>query len=105
MAIKAIRGRLGESQVVFCRRFFVSPTSVARWEQGVVLPSAGNLISLFRLAQTEQEIGPLLLALAAKHISISHLSHDIERGLQETYSIAEAAAAGQSLNTDSMGQA
>jgi transcriptional regulator with XRE-family HTH domain len=100
-AIRAIRKRREISQAALGQILYVSPNTISRWERGAILPSNGNLIALFRLAQSEREVGPLVQALTAQHILISDLH---ELGLQTTSIITEAAAVGQSLNADSMGQ-
>ena len=99
--IRAIRKRQKITQAKLGQILYVAPNTVSRWERGAVLPSNGNLIGLFRLAQSEREVGPLVQALTAQHILIADLQ---ELGLQET-SIVQAAPVGQSLDTDSMGQA
>jgi transcriptional regulator with XRE-family HTH domain len=104
-AVKLIRGRLKLSQVEFSRLFSVTPTTVSRWERGAILPGPGNLIAFLRCAQSERETAPLLRALAVKHIAISDFNNDTGVGFQTTSSIAEAAAVGQFLSTDSMGRA
>jgi transcriptional regulator with XRE-family HTH domain len=94
-AIRAIRKRRKITQVTLGQLLHVAANTVCRWETGAIVPSKGNLVAIFRLSESEHEIGPLLQALTAQHISITDLPDAELSGLQETFSIGESAGVGQ----------
>ena len=53
--IKALRKRLGLTQVEMSRRFKVDAITISRWERGIQRPCAVHLRRLHRLGKKQEE--------------------------------------------------
>ncbi|MDR3702003.1 MAG: helix-turn-helix domain-containing protein [Candidatus Sulfopaludibacter sp.] len=73
-AIRAIRNRMGLSQMEFAILNHLHMNLISKYEQGRVVPNAGRLINLLRLAQNPTERQPFIAALNAHGILASDLS-------------------------------
>ena len=73
-SIRSIRGRLGLTQTEFAKLTLVSQTNVSKWEKDRLKPGGLSLIRLLRLAQREEEIKPIVTALAASGVSLGDLA-------------------------------
>jgi DNA-binding transcriptional regulator YiaG len=71
-AIRSIRAGLTQTQ--FATFLGVRQASVSGWESGAVIPGVAILVRLLRLAQREEEIKPIVTALAALGVSLGDLA-------------------------------
>jgi DNA-binding XRE family transcriptional regulator len=69
-AIRSIRTRLELSQEALGRILSVRGITVWRWEKGLFVPRAWELISLYRHASTEAERGAILQVLDSQGIDL-----------------------------------
>ncbi len=72
-AIRAIRTRLGLTQVKFSRMLSIQQNTLSRFETGDAKPCTKRLIQLLRWARANGEKGPLVAALEQRGISASEL--------------------------------
>jgi DNA-binding transcriptional regulator YiaG len=73
-AVRSIRRRLSLTQVVFSEQLLIRQNTLSQIESGQFTPSAPKLLSLLRLAATDDERGPIVNALEAHGIMASDLA-------------------------------
>ena len=73
-AARSIRRRLGLTQVAFSEKVLLRQNTLSQLESGGFAPSAPKLLSLLRLAATDDERGPILKALEAYGVLACDLS-------------------------------
>jgi transcriptional regulator with XRE-family HTH domain len=74
LTIRAIRRRLGLTQVAFSRMLSIQQNSLSRFETGDDKPSTERLIHLLRLAGTDGEREPIVAALEKRGVLASDLA-------------------------------
>src|ERR1017187_8415615 len=77
LTIRAIRKRLGLTQVAFSRILSIQQHSLSRFETGDDKPSTERLIHLLRLACTDGEREPVVAALEQRGVLASDLAISI----------------------------
>ena len=73
-AIRAMRKRLGLTQVEFSRVLFIKQNTLSQFESGHIKPSTERLIHLLRIARVEDERVPLIAALEGRGVLASDLA-------------------------------
>ena len=73
-AIRAIRKRLGLTQVAFSKTLSIQQNTLSQLETGHTKPSTKHLIHLLRIARTDGEREPVMAALEQRGILSSDLA-------------------------------
>jgi DNA-binding XRE family transcriptional regulator len=74
LAIRAIRKRLGLTQAAFAEVLFLRQSLLSRFETGAEKPTTERLIHLLRMARTDSERTPIVVALEHRGILASDLA-------------------------------